>query len=220
MAALLGLRATPRGFDFSVQLSDPVEKVIPDVTVAFTEAELNRPDINALRWRISQAQAETVAQDREKYPEVVPMLGYTRQFQTKAIGFPDANAWGIGVSMGLPISDRNQGNRLRAQSEWIQAGQELQAALLELGAEITSLTAELEAAQENLTSTTQEQLEIAERVRDSIRQAYEAGGRPLIDVLDSQRNFRETYANYITSRADYWRAVAKYNAAIGAQKLR
>ncbi len=220
LAALMGRSAADGSFDLAGELSEPIEMAIPDVPLAIAEAESNRPDINALRWRISQAQAETVVQEREKFPEVTPMIGYTRQFQSKAIGFPDANSWGIGLSMGLPISDRNQGNRMRARSEWIQAGQELQAALLELGAEITSLTAELKAARENLASTTEEQLELSERVRDSIRQAYEAGGRPLIDVLDSQRNFRETYANYITSRADYWRAVVQYNAALGTKMLR
>jgi len=44
-----------------------------------------------------------------------------------------------------------------------------------------------------------------------------AGGRPLLDVLDAQRNFRDTYRTYITSRATYWREVYQYGAAIGQQ---
>ena len=43
------------------------------------------------------------------------------------------------------------------------------------------------------------------------------GGRPLIDVLDAQRSYRDTYRLYISSRADYWRALCKYNSVIGKQ---
>ena len=53
-------------------------------------------------------------------------------------------------------------------------------------------------------------------MRDAIREAYDAGARPLIDVLDSQRNFRETYRNFINSRADYWRAYQRFRAALAS----
>jgi cobalt-zinc-cadmium efflux system outer membrane protein len=52
-------------------------------------------------------------------------------------------------------------------------------------------------------------------VRDSINKAYEAGGRPLIDVLDAQRNYRETYRLFIESRANLGRAEARYHALLG-----
>jgi cobalt-zinc-cadmium efflux system outer membrane protein len=53
------------------------------------------------------------------------------------------------------------------------------------------------------------------RVRNSVIQSYEVGGSPLIDVLDAERAYRETYRAYISSRADYWRAMYIYNSAIG-----
>ncbi|HMP15982.1 MAG TPA: TolC family protein, partial [Gemmatales bacterium] len=73
---------------------------------------------------------------RQAYPEISPQVGYTRQFQRKAIGFPDANSFGFGVEMTLPIFDRNQGNRLRAASVTVQQEYELQAGLIELRAEV------------------------------------------------------------------------------------
>ncbi len=45
--------------------------------------------------------------------------------------------------------------------------------------------------------------------------SIEAGGRPLLEVLDAQRNYRETYRLFITSRADYGRAVVRLDAALG-----
>ena len=36
-------------------------------------------------------------------------------------------------------------------------------------------------------------------------------------MLDAERTYRDTYRLYISSRADYWRSVYKYNSAIGKQ---
>lgn len=48
-----------------------------------------------------------------------------------------------------------------------------------------------------------------------MNKAYEVGGRPLVDVLDAQRNYRETYRLFISSRANYWTAATRLNASLG-----
>lgn len=194
-------------------------ELFQDLDRLFNIARSNRPDIRALNLRIAQTRAEMESQRREAYPEVTPMFGYTHQFQRRAIGQPDADSWGAGLAMTLPVNDRNQGNRLLAAAQWRQSNQELRAGLIELQAEVLAVVAELETALENSKAIADEQLRLAEDVRDSIRAAYEAGGRPLIDVLDSQRNYRETFGNYISSRADFLRAVQRFNATVATQVL-
>jgi cobalt-zinc-cadmium efflux system outer membrane protein len=93
-------------------------------------------------------------------------------------------------------------------------------ALIELQSEIEQAIESLRTAQQNAASVAQDELRLAAQVRDSINKAYEVGGRPLIDVLDAQRNFRDTYRIYISSRANYWRALCKYNSALGKQATR
>lgn len=199
---------------------DPaLTQLLNDLDQVFNLALANRPDIRALNLRIAQTRAEMELQRREAYPEVTPMMGYTRQFQRRAIGQPDADSWGAGVAMTLPVNDRNQGNRLLAAAQWRQSNQELRVGVLELQAEVLSVAADLETALVNSKAIAGDQLRLAEEVRDSIRSAYEAGGRPLIDVLDSQRNYRETFGNYISSRADYLRAVQRFNATVGTQVI-
>lgn len=178
-------------------------------------ARANRPDLQALEGRVGQRALEAESQRREAYPEVKPLVGYTRQFQRRAIGQPDADSWGAGLEMTLPINDRNQGNRLAANARWRQSQQEMRLGLIELRAEIIEVVQELRTAQENAEAIAEEQLRLSEEVRDAIWQAYEAGGRPLIDALDAQRNYRETFSNFITSRADYLRAVQRFRATIG-----
>jgi cobalt-zinc-cadmium efflux system outer membrane protein len=115
------------------------------------------------------------------------------------------------------LFDRNQGNRAKAQSVAAQNSCNLQAGVVDLRAEIEEAVRNFATAYQTAKSVAQEQVRLAAEVRDSITRAYNAGGRPLIDVLDAQRSFRDTYRLYISSRADYWRALYKYNAAIGKQ---
>jgi cobalt-zinc-cadmium efflux system outer membrane protein len=72
----------------------------------------------------------------------------------------------------------------------------------------------LQTASSNVRSLAEEQLKLAAELRDSIVKAYEAGGRSLLDVLDAQRNYRDTYRLFITSRANLAKAIARFNAAV------
>ncbi len=184
---------------------------------AFGLAQQARPDINSIQWQVAKASSDIVIQQRAARATVAPSFGYTRQYQEKAIGFPDANSWSAALAMGLPVYDRNQGNISKATAEQRRLQYQLGAALLDLRAEVTQAVAELSAAQLNAQSVANEQIELASKVRDIIVDAYKSGGRPLIDVLDAQRNFREIYGLYITSRADYWRTLYRFYSVIGRQ---
>ena len=122
--------------------------------------------------------------------------------------------------MSLPFFDRNQGNRAKACSTIVQTQEELRLAEVELRAELESAVEEFRAARVNTESVAQEQLQLSAAVRDTMNQTYEAGKCPLTDMLDAQRDYRDMYRLFITSRADYWRAAYKFNAAIGQQITR
>lgn len=183
---------------------------------AFAVASENRPDILSLRRKVGKAQRDCAVEYRKAMPEVTPEFHYARQYQT-SIGSPDVSAWGAGLTATVPLFDRNQGNRSKAASALNQSTYELQTGLIELRAEIEQAVQALRTAQQNAASVAQDELRLAAQVRDSIGKAYEAGGRPLIEVLDAQRNYRETYRTFVTARADYWRSLYKYNVALGEE---
>jgi cobalt-zinc-cadmium efflux system outer membrane protein len=187
---------------------------------AYAQAVENRPDIEGLRRTIRKAGADIDVETRKAYPQVTPQLGYTRQFQEKAIGFPDANSWSAAVSITLPVFDRNQGNRAKMESVLAQGTLNLQGALVDLRAEIEQVAQEFRTAYQNAQAVATEQLKLAEEVRDSIKEAYRIGGRPLLEYLDAQRNYRETYRLYISSRANYWRSLYRFNGAVGRQVVK
>jgi len=219
LRALLGRGDADPTFDVMATLDAPI--VGPSVSVedALATAMQARPDLQSNRWKLAQAQASIEAERRKAYPTLSPQFGYTRQYQTKAIGFPDANSWSTAITMSIPLNDRNQGNRAKAVSVASQSNYDLQLAVVELRSEIESVTVELRTARAHTEAVAKDQLKLATAVRDDINAAYRAGTKPLIDALDAQRNFRETYRTYYSSRANYWRAFYKFQSAIGQQVL-
>ncbi|MEC4750594.1 TolC family protein [Methylomicrobium sp. Wu6] len=202
----------------SLEVAEPATPL--EIDKAFKLAEENRPDLLSLRRQLDKANADISLEESKAYPQVVPKIGYTRQFQQQAIGFPDANSWGAGVDIVVPLFDRNQGNIARAKSVLIQSRSNLQAQLTTLRGEIDQAVNAFASAHQIMVYDDPGQLDAAINVRDKINQAYELGGKTLIEVLDAQRVFLETYRLHITSRSNYWHSLYQLNAVIGKEVLR
>jgi len=211
-------QAFPLKINGSLDVPSPITPL--DSSAMFAIAEENRPDILALKKQVTQAEANIELAEVSAYPAITPKVGYTRQFQEKAIGYPDANSWGIGVDMTVPLFDRNQGNIAKARSAKVQSELNLSAQLVNMRAEIDQAIKAYESAYQVMTSDDPGQLEAARNVRDKIRTAYELGGKTLMEVLDAQRTYRETYRLYIAGRSNYWHSLYALNAALGKQVLK
>ncbi len=66
----------------------------------------------------------------------------------------------------------------------------LRAQLVDLRAEVEQAVKAYQTAYVTVTTDDPTQLQAATNVRDTIKMAYELGGRPLIEVLDAQRAYR------------------------------
>src|SRR5439155_25803334 len=131
-------------------------------------AEQERPDLISLRWQVNKADADIRVERTRGFPTVTPSFTFTRQFQEKAIGFPDASSYGVTLNMSLPVFDRNQGNVVKAQATQAQTYYNLLTQLVSLRAEIEQAVQEFRAAYVNVTSDDPKQLKLAQSVRDRI----------------------------------------------------
>jgi outer membrane protein, heavy metal efflux system len=218
LRSLLGRADADPAFEIEADIDAPLTAERIPLETAYAFARDNRPDLKSLQWQVAKADANIVVEDRKQFPEVAPALGYTRQFQGPALGQIDANTWNVSLTSTLPFWDRNQGNRMKARSVAVQNRFLLTSAQVDLRAEVTQVYQELETAEKNAHAIAQDQKKAAKDVLDAITKSYDVvGGRPYVDVLDAQRNYRDTYRAYISSRANYWRAVYRFSAAIGKQ---
>ena len=209
--AQFGRTNREQGFDIRGSLDVPLTATPYPIEEAFELAKRNRPDIRALRIQVNKAQADREVERRNAFPDVSLSGGYVKEYLHDG----HEPGWGIGISVTVPLFDRNQGGRARAQAALRQSNYELQSGIIGLRAEVEEADQLFRTAHLKATTFAQEEVRLALRVRNSIIQSYEVGGSPLIDVLDAERTYRETYRTYISSRADYWRAKYVYNSVIG-----
>ena len=201
-------------FDITGDLDAATDKDPMPLETAFEMARLSRPDIRALLINVSKSKANVHLEQRHAYPEITAHTEYVRQYQ-KASGDNDYNGWGIGVTVSVPLFDRNQGNRLKARSALTQSTHQYQAGIADLRAEIVEADRNFRTAHQQVHTIAWEEVLLSAEVRDMMIAAFMTGGVPLIDVLDAERSYQETVRMFITSRADYWRALYIYNSVVG-----
>src|SRR5262249_20095205 len=101
--ARLGRRDPDPRFDVAGSRDTPATAQPLPVEEALALAEQYRPDIRSLGLQVEKAGRDIHTEKTKAYPQVTPQVGYTHQFQQKAIGFPDADFWMISVNMSLPF---------------------------------------------------------------------------------------------------------------------
>ena len=218
LRVLLGRAGDAPDFDVegAVEVEQPTEP--PAVDDALQIAAVTRPDILSLQHQVDRAEAEVQSQTAQAFPDLSVQLGYTYQRQTP-IGSPDVSDYGAGLTVGLPLFNRNQGNIAKAQSAARQARLALEAGRLQVRADIERATTALRVAYVGVTADDPANLKMATSVRDRIEAAYRDGGRPLLDLLDAERAYRDAFRQHIALNVDYRRAVAAVNTAVGKRVM-
>jgi cobalt-zinc-cadmium efflux system outer membrane protein len=220
LRAQMGRRDADPAFDVSANLDAPLTAKPLPMEEALTLAEQNRPDIRSLRLQVDKSTRDIHVEKTKAYPAVTPKIGYIRQIQEKTNGFPDVDLYEFSVDVTLPFFDRNQGNVAKARSILTQNSLNLEAGRVDLRAEIVQVVQEFLTAYNNAGIVAEKQVQLAREVRDAIEKSYfKIGGNTLLEFLDAEREFRDTYRTYISNRANYWRSVYKFNSAIGKQVL-
>lgn len=185
---------------------------------AFALAELSRPDLNAARWRVSQAEAVRTFEQRAARSQIAPSLGYTRQYQD-SIGYPDANSWSAAVTMTVPLFDRNQGGILAAEAAQRQSHRQYEALRLEAQAEVVESVAELNATRNNAHAVVEENLRLAEEIFEEAIESFQNKEATIEDVLSAVEDWKASRRLSVSSRVEYWKALFRFYAATGQQGL-
>lgn len=119
-----------------------------------------------------------------------------------------------GVSVPLPIVDRNQGNILAARLRAAQAIDEGRAIRRELATRLNRAHARLSAAYHEAQAITDVLLPASRDAYEATRRAYEEGKVPYLSVLDAQRTLFDTEAQRLEALAEYHTALVEVEGLI------
>jgi cobalt-zinc-cadmium efflux system outer membrane protein len=108
-----------------------------------------------------------------------------------------------GVSLPLPVPNRNLGSISEAGHRLAKAEKEKKAAEIRLLTRLRILHETLLARNEEISHLKDELLPESDRTLQASRQAYQLGKLSFLEVLDSQRILFELNSRYIATLAEY-----------------
>lgn len=121
-------------------------------------------------------------------------------------------AFVAGVSVPLPIRNKNHGNIRAARETLAGAEHGIRAVEVELRAAFSAAWQELRAAHTATHTLSRDALPETEEAYNAVRHAYEQGQLPLIDVLDAQRALVALRRELLAAQTDYAVALARVEA--------
>lgn len=201
-------------------LAGPPVRVPPSRQDAVEIALGTRPDLRLARLHEAVARAGLRLARAQAAPEVTAFARYstTRSvFNETPVGLIQDRDKLVtfGVSIGLPVFNRNQGLAAEAEAAIEQAGRRREYVEQLVRAEVESAYARYEAAEAALTLFEQGVLVRSNQNIGAIREAYQLGVFPVTDLLAEQRRLVDSQREYTEALAERYRALADLHAALG-----
>ena len=154
------------------------------------------PRLVVARARVEQARAELEAARRAPFSGLEATVG-TRRFDDA----PGADrAWVLGLSMPVPVWDRNEAGIAEARAALQVAEFDLERAARDLLAEREAAIAERDAAKLEVDALTMSGLPSSKSLAHLSVQGYEAGRLSLIERLDAERALVEVQEDLVAAR--------------------
>jgi cobalt-zinc-cadmium efflux system outer membrane protein len=169
----------------------------------------NTPPISRARIEIERRKALLKLEQSRRMPDVTFAVGMKR---SQELGINQAV---FGLSIPLPLFDRNQGNVLEALRRVDKAGDEFASTQTETHKELAQTYQELDTARQEAKSLSGEILPGAQSAYDAAVKGFDFGKFAYFDVLDAQRTLILAKSQYLRALQDARRAAANIDRLAG-----
>jgi cobalt-zinc-cadmium efflux system outer membrane protein len=185
--------------------STPEPRPVTEVHAAVSD----NPDL--ARWETEQDRRRAAVrwEKARGVPDLTVGAGVRRYEET------NDGAFVFGLTVPLPLFDRNQGGVLAATAELGKARQQYAAARIKALTALSEATATLTAAYDEVAILKGDILPKAQRAFEAARQGYQQGKFDYLHLLDAQRTLFQTQAQYVDSLAACHKAQANVQRLIG-----
>ena len=191
-------------------------------------ALVNRTDLAVAGAEVAMARARIKKEEAEGRWDASVNVGYQRQdFGFPLNGLTDRGGTrpiqdifhylGGGVTITLPVRNRNQGNIAAAVAEAQVAERKRAAVELMIRQEVAAAFTQHDAAARALAIYRRGVLDVARRNLDVVRRTYELGRTPLLEVIAEQRRYIDVETGYTESLKLVYDAAVEIERAVAAQ---
>lgn len=169
----------------------------------------DNPELARWATEIAHRQASVEAERAKAVPDVTVSAGVTRFSQF------DDRAYMVGISIPIPIFDRNRGGILEASRRLDKAADEQRAAEGRLLADLARAYQRLAAIDQEIVTLRTILLPGAQSAFEAASKGYQLGKFGFLDVLDAQRTLFQTRTQNLRALADYQRGVSDIERLVG-----
>ena len=209
---------------------DHLIEPVPSVAIVKDVALRERPDLRAARALEALAEARISQAGSEGRLDA----SLTGKYELMNFGFPQQgfNSNGqlvpihgrfhslvVGVTLNLPVRNRNQGAVAAAVAEKTAATQRREFAELTVQREVASALVRYQSAARAAEIYRVGVQGQANANLDVVRQTYELGSKTLLDVIAEQRRFIETQTGYIEALVNTYQARVEIDRATASPNL-
>ena len=193
-------------------LPPPEEEMIRTVLAA-------RPDVVSYRLGIQSAQANVKLQKANRIQDVYLLYQpYTLQDNTP-FGLKSPTSWAVGVTVPLPVFNRNQGAIRRAELNVTQTRLQLNNVERQAVRDVQQAEREYTVSRDAVEQFERKVLPPAEQAFSLVVQRYTAGEASGIDVLTARRDLNDTIRLYRDALVRHRRSMLDLNTALGQRVL-
>jgi cobalt-zinc-cadmium efflux system outer membrane protein len=167
------------------------------------------PALLASRLEIDRRLALVEVERSKTVPDLVLTVGARRDNE---LGLTQAV---VGVSIPLPLFDRNQGAVHEASRRADKARDDYDAARVRLMVDVRMAASQLATARAAIQTLRGTVLPAAQQAYDASTTGFEAGKFGFLDVIDSQRSLIQARARYLNTLSSAWQAAAAIDRLLG-----
>ena len=181
----------------------------------------SRPDLNAFRLGVMRAGAEVRLAEANKWADIYWLVQpYTfqdlRPFDNQD---PSVLSWATGVTVPLPLSNRNQGNIQRARYNVAQTRTELAALERTVAAEVIQADKDYRVSAAAVLQVETDLLPAAQQILESARLNYDRGETDVVAYLGARRDFNDVVRQYRDFLVRHRRSMLRLNTVVGRRIL-
>lgn len=200
-----------RDFERALRVETSNRLQVPPVDLNLAQlketALVNRPEIKVAEAQLALAGVSIKLERSEAKGEVTPYVGYKR------VGVD--NTVLAGVTVPLPIGNRNQSGIARAEAEQKVAETSLSLMRNRTLAEVEAAYRAYETAREQVRAYETGLLKQADESREIQLGAYQEGATELISLIEAQKTRTEVRANYFRAIFDYYTSIFQLELTTG-----
>jgi cobalt-zinc-cadmium efflux system outer membrane protein len=178
-----------------------------------------RPDLAAYRLGLTRAQADVKLALANRFSDVYLLYQpYTLQ-DNRPFGLKSPISYALGVTVSLPVYNRNQGNVSRSKLNVTQTQVELANQERQVVYDVEEAAREFNLSRQSVIELEREVVPASRRVRDSAYRRWQGGETSALEYLDAQKDYNDVVKRFRDELVRHRRAMLDLNTAVGTRIL-